>query len=213
MKRSSPRQVQSCSCSACATASAIPCSFTRRRCGNSNGTQSRNADGLGRPCASGIRFLSVHRRCQRGWTRQLAMPFLDPTTQWIISSFPQSPRMRSTTSSPVTVLRLLEKRLPVEPTPRPAVTRGSAYELRSTDPIFETFRRDYPGFDDWLAKCKREHRPSWVVVQASGDYTAVCIVKHEVPAEYRLLAQWSACSRRLGLSRRHSRAAEGNSCS
>lgn len=88
--------------------------------------------------------------------------------------------------TPEAALRLLEKRLPVHPTPRPAVTGMKAYELRSTDPIFETFRRDYPGFDEWLARCKRDHRPSWVVTHSGGEYAAISIVKHEDPAEYHI---------------------------
>jgi L-amino acid N-acyltransferase YncA len=89
--------------------------------------------------------------------------------------------------TPAAALRLLEMRLPVEPTPRPAVTRMRAYELSSYDPIFETFRQDYPGFDEWLARCKREHRPSWVVTRSGGEYAAICIAKHEVPAEYHFV--------------------------
>jgi L-amino acid N-acyltransferase YncA len=88
--------------------------------------------------------------------------------------------------TPAAILKLLEGRLPVEPTTRPSVTKGNTYELSSSDSIFDTFRTEYPQFDEWLARCKREHRPSWVVTLHGERYSAICIAKHEVPGEYGL---------------------------
>lgn len=60
---------------------------------------------------------------------------------------------------------------------------ASAYELNETDPIFESLREDYPGFDDWLRKCKREHRRCWTL-RRNGSLAALAIVKdNEDPAE------------------------------
>jgi hypothetical protein len=45
----------------------------------------------------------------------------------------------------------------------PAVETTKAHNLDSSDPIFVSVRRDYPEFDVWLTKCKREHRQAWIV--------------------------------------------------
>jgi len=66
------------------------------------------------------------------------------------------------------------------PAPPPAVQSVKAYSLDQTDPIFDGLRRDYPGFDNWLTKCKREHRQAWVIrVTGAAGLAAVCIVKPE----------------------------------
>jgi len=65
------------------------------------------------------------------------------------------------------------------PTAPPAVRQIPAYALDETDPIFDSLRSDYPGFDDWLKKCKREHRQCWII-QPSGDtYAGICIINPE----------------------------------
>ena len=45
----------------------------------------------------------------------------------------------------------------------PHVVERKAYELKLTDPIFESIRADYDGFDEWFDKCKRDHRVCWVL--------------------------------------------------
>lgn len=66
---------------------------------------------------------------------------------------------------------------PSTPTPPPHVTTMLAHALRD-DPIFATLREDYPGFDKWLTKCKREQRRVWVI-DAQDQYAGLCIVKDE----------------------------------
>jgi len=68
---------------------------------------------------------------------------------------------------------------PTTPLPPPAVQRILAHELDDSDAIFSSFRHDYPGFDKWLQKCRREHRPAWVIRAPDGSIAAFCIVKHE----------------------------------
>ena len=58
-----------------------------------------------------------------------------------------------------------------------------AHTLDEHDPIFESLRADYPGFDHWLQKCKKEHRTCWTV-KSAGNLAALTIVKGETPAEY-----------------------------
>lgn len=60
-----------------------------------------------------------------------------------------------------------------------------AHELESGHPIFDSLRRSYPGFDEWLAKCKREQRQCWTVKQR-GDTAALAIVNEETRQKYGL---------------------------
>jgi hypothetical protein len=68
----------------------------------------------------------------------------------------------------------------------PAVERLPTHRLDENDPIFDGFRLDYPGFDDWLRSAKRHNRPTWVVPGFDGKLAAVCILKHEESGEYGL---------------------------
>ena len=67
---------------------------------------------------------------------------------------------------------------PTVPEAPPRVSPLVAYQLDDQDPIFISFRADYPGFDDWLTKCKREHRQAWVITTGQR-YAGVCIVNNE----------------------------------
>ncbi len=67
----------------------------------------------------------------------------------------------------------------VSPLPPPSVEHEKAYCLNASDPIFMSFKGDYPGFDKWLNACKREHRDSWIIYNDTGGYAAICIVKDE----------------------------------
>lgn len=58
-----------------------------------------------------------------------------------------------------------------------------AHTLDAGDPIFDTLRADYPSFDNWLQKCKTEHRTCWIV-ERDGHLAALTIVKWEDPPEY-----------------------------
>lgn len=77
-------------------------------------------------------------------------------------------------------LALLLDELPVEPTPPPAVECLKAHQLDDTDPIFTGLRADYPGFDDWLQKCRLGGRTCWVIeLPGKPTYAGVAIVKRE----------------------------------
>lgn len=80
-----------------------------------------------------------------------------------------------TVAGAVALLRAL---FDVAPPPPPAVTEVKLYNVDEKDPIFDGFRADYPGFDEWLKKAKRQDRPSWAIY--SGTHlAAICIVKRE----------------------------------
>jgi hypothetical protein len=79
----------------------------------------------------------------------------------------------------------------VPPPPPPEVTSGPAYVLDRADPIFDSFRGDYPRFDEWLQRCQTEHRQSWMIKGPRGSLAAVVIVNPEknppAPASGRVL--------------------------
>ncbi|MCP9847708.1 GNAT family N-acetyltransferase [Synechococcus sp. Lug-A] len=86
-------------------------------------------------------------------------------------------------SEAVAALRgLLEK----IPSPPPAVERVLCHEISDSDHIFNRLRLDYQGFDNWLKKCKREHRPAWIIKEHGGSYAGICIMKKEAVSEYGL---------------------------
>lgn len=60
--------------------------------------------------------------------------------------------------------------------PPPQVQARKLYSLKLDDPIFESLRVDYPGFDEWFAKASREGRSAWIIEQ-SGSYAGICIWK------------------------------------
>ncbi len=88
-----------------------------------------------------------------------------------------------TPAAAIDALNGLSRHLSIPP---PSVRQVYAYELDSADPIFETFKADYSRFEDWLSKCKREHRLAWVVEDESGHLAGVCIVKEENSGEHGL---------------------------
>lgn len=66
----------------------------------------------------------------------------------------------------------------------PAVVSAKCHALRAEDPIWQSFQKDYLGFDKWLSRCRREHRQSWHIPGHGGDLAAVCIVKSEGEGSY-----------------------------
>jgi len=87
------------------------------------------------------------------------------------------------TAEALSILRGLFDIVPEAP---PAVRHTYAHSLNPHDPIFDGLRREYPDFDLWLRKAKRQRRHAWVIDGAEGGHAAICIVKREQPAEYPL---------------------------
>jgi hypothetical protein len=84
-------------------------------------------------------------------------------------------------------VNILEALFPSCPTPPPAVQSILAYELDNNDAIFNSFRVDYPDFDQWLKKCKKEHRQAWTIKTIDSDsLKGVCIVNKETQLEYKM---------------------------
>jgi len=77
-------------------------------------------------------------------------------------------------------VELLKEELPAKPGRLPAIRPVLAHELDESDPVFDSFRDDYPEFDTWLKKCREEHRQCWIVeLPGISTYAGVCIVNHE----------------------------------
>lgn len=74
-------------------------------------------------------------------------------------------------------LDTLQDELPALPTPPPAIRSVFAHELDETDHIFDSFRADYPEFEQWLGKCREQHRQCWVVqLGEQKNYAGVRII-------------------------------------
>lgn len=68
---------------------------------------------------------------------------------------------------------------PTQPHTPPAVELAVCHALDSEDPIFDSLRTDYPGFDEWLSERKREQRKVWVVSAGANQCAGICIIKPE----------------------------------
>ena len=73
----------------------------------------------------------------------------------------------------------------------PRVTRIESYQIDSTQSIFDGLREDYPPFDAWLEKVKRDsdQRDCYVVLQ-EDRYAALAILKHEDEPAHGLDGPW-----------------------
>ena len=84
-----------------------------------------------------------------------------------------------------TLLRSLTDE-PIDPPAR--VERVLMHELPHGDPIWESFRDEYPEFDDWFRKARADERTAWCISQ-NGRLAAVAIVKREEDRPYELMGR------------------------
>lgn len=59
-----------------------------------------------------------------------------------------------------------------------SISRKFCYELRPTDPIFDSLIADYPPFAAWMEKCRKNDRECWVV-EDENSIAALVIFKDE----------------------------------
>lgn len=71
---------------------------------------------------------------------------------------------------------------PLPSDPLPLVRQVEAQALDADDPIFGSVRESYEGFDQWFAKCKLQHRTSWII--RNDELAAVTIVNEETDTQY-----------------------------
>ena len=74
---------------------------------------------------------------------------------------------------------------PKSTSPMLMASQVQAHTLSEDDPIFDSLRQDYLGFDEWLIRCKQEHRTCWVI-RDGESLAAATIVKDEAPADYQI---------------------------
>ncbi|KAM3101986.1 GNAT family N-acetyltransferase [Phormidesmis sp. 146-12] len=87
----------------------------------------------------------------------------------------------ATADEAISIVRAL---FPITPIPPPAVRSRYAHELDLEEPIFDSFRLDYPEFDEWFRKCKLQHRPVWTIETGGGGIGGICIIKPNDVPEY-----------------------------
>lgn len=80
----------------------------------------------------------------------------------------------------------------------PAIEMVKAYAVNLRDPIFDSLREGYPGFDDWFAKCQTQHRKCFVVSDGGG-LDAICLLKDEAGGEYGMMGKvLKVCTFKVG---------------
>jgi ribosomal protein S18 acetylase RimI-like enzyme len=68
----------------------------------------------------------------------------------------------------------------------PDILDLKAYQIDRSDPIFESLRTDYPAFDVWFDKCRREHRDCWIL-QIAEQIAGLVVRKDEAHSEARTI--------------------------
>jgi len=82
---------------------------------------------------------------------------------------------------------LLVQFAPSEVPPPPRVTKPATYTLRTDDPIFESLRSDYEGFDRWFEKVRAESETRSCYLIEEGDrHAALALLKPEDDCAYDL---------------------------
>jgi N-acetylglutamate synthase-like GNAT family acetyltransferase len=61
----------------------------------------------------------------------------------------------------------------------PGVALRKVHILNASDPVFDTLKQDYPEFEDWLGKCRKESRECFVIGDPDKSIIGVCIFKEE----------------------------------
>jgi GNAT superfamily N-acetyltransferase len=64
----------------------------------------------------------------------------------------------------------------------PYVVERKAYQIKQDDAIFASLRTDYPGFDAWFDKCRKQHRDCWVL-EIDNAIAGLVIRKDETHGE------------------------------
>ncbi len=80
----------------------------------------------------------------------------------------------------VEAVAFLQRLVPRASVPPPAVESLRTYNLDLADPIFDSLREAYAGFDAWMRHIRiAPGRPAWVIRDDDGGYGASMIVKDE----------------------------------
>jgi len=79
----------------------------------------------------------------------------------------------------IEALDLFRKELPKDVKLPPALQKTTMANLNVNDPIFDTLRDEYRGFNEWYAKKARTGRDCWIYKLRDGSLGAVLIYKFE----------------------------------
>jgi predicted nucleic acid-binding protein len=79
-------------------------------------------------------------------------------------------------------LTWLKQSFATKPVALPYIIERKAYELSQPNAMFTSLRSDYPGFDQWFDKCKRQHRNCWVL-EIEKEVAGLVIRKDETHAD------------------------------
>lgn len=79
----------------------------------------------------------------------------------------------------IEALDLFRKEVPVDVKTPPALQKSTMSNLDVKDPIFDTLRGEYQGFDEWFAKKASSGRDCWIYQMTDGSLGAVLIYKFE----------------------------------
>jgi GNAT superfamily N-acetyltransferase len=60
----------------------------------------------------------------------------------------------------------------------PYVVERKAYEINQHDAIFSSLRTDYPDFDQWFERCRKQHRDCWLL-EIGSEIAGIVIRKDE----------------------------------
>ncbi|MDX6451830.1 MAG: hypothetical protein QOH16_1879 [Gaiellaceae bacterium] len=83
-------------------------------------------------------------------------------------------------------IELLDQLYPAAPEPPPLVELLPCHAIDRGDPIFDSIRGDYTGFDEWFVEsCQRGQRDA-LVINGGSALAGVCILKDEDDEEYGL---------------------------
>ena len=74
---------------------------------------------------------------------------------------------------------LFRKAVPVDVEIPPALQKSKVSNFDVNDPIFDSLRSDYKGFDEWFAKKASSGRDCWTYLNTNGSLGAVLIYKFE----------------------------------
>lgn len=97
-----------------------------------------------------------------------------------------APALGSRALSLAEAIELLDQLHPPAPQPPPLVELRPCYSINIGDPIFDSIRDDYSGFDDWFRRsCQLGQREAFVI-DGDDSLAGICILKDEDDEEYGL---------------------------
>lgn len=79
----------------------------------------------------------------------------------------------------IEALELFRKELPKEVKLPPALQKATMANLDVNDPIFDTLREDYPGYNEWYGQKATTGRDCWIYKLRDGSLGAILIYKLE----------------------------------